>query len=170
MRRKKPGMIAIALGANLPSSAGGPADTLRAALSLLARRGVTVERLSGFYVSAAWPDPSDPVYVNAVAEIHTVLAPSALLQLLHAVEAAFGRERGKPNAPRTLDLDLLDYESLIQPGPPELPHPRMAERLFVLLPLRDIAPDWRHPVTGASVASLIAAALPMDIHPLAGPA
>ena len=163
-------MIAIALGANLPSSAGPPADTLRAALSSLAGRGITIERVSGFYASAAWPDPSDPVYVNAAASLRTALGPSDLLRVLHAVEGSFGRERGRPNAPRPLDLDLLDYESLIQAGPPALPHPRMAERLFVLLPLRDIAPRWRHPATGTDVASLIASAPPMDIRALADPA
>jgi 2-amino-4-hydroxy-6-hydroxymethyldihydropteridine diphosphokinase len=89
------------------------------------------------------------------------LSPLDLLNVLHAVEASFGRRRiagpEQKNAPRTLDLDLIDYNGLVQPGPPELPHPRMAQRAFVLLPLREVAPDWKHPKSGRSIAELIAA-------------
>jgi 2-amino-4-hydroxy-6-hydroxymethyldihydropteridine diphosphokinase len=149
-------MILIALGANLPSPAGEPAETLRAALQALGARGVVVRAVSKFYATRAWPDPSDPPFVNAVAHVETALQPAALLAVLHNVETAFGRRRGERNAPRTLDLDLLDYEGRLEAGPPALPHPRMAERGFVLIPLSDIAPDWRHPFTGRSVQSLIA--------------
>ena len=151
-------MILIALGANLPSRAGDPADTLRAALTSLGARGITVESQSGFYASPAWPNPSDPPFVNAVASVRTELAPADLLRVLHEVEDAFGRERGPRNAPRTLDLDVLDYNGRVEQGPLELPHPRMASRAFVLLPLRDVAPDWRHPVSGRTVSELIAEA------------
>ena len=81
----------------------------------------------------------------------TNLAPAPLLSLLHRLEATFGRVRGAANAPRVLDLDLLAYDDRIDTGWPLLPHPRLAGRAFVLLPLRDIAPAWRHPVSGASV-------------------
>jgi 2-amino-4-hydroxy-6-hydroxymethyldihydropteridine diphosphokinase len=91
------------------------------------------------------------------------LSPAALLTLLHEVEASFGRKRAEPNAPRTLDLDILDYEGRVEQGPPVLPHPRMAGRAFVLLPLRDVAPDWRHPVSGQSISDLISALPPTDI-------
>ena len=101
-------VILIALGANLPSRAGTPAQTLKAAMRELAGRNITIEERSGFYESAAWPDPGDPAFVNAVVAVRTELAPAALLKVLHEVEARFGRERGKPNAPRTLDLDILD--------------------------------------------------------------
>lgn len=149
-------MILIALGANLPSPAGEPAETLRAALKTLEPYGVTVRAASKFYATPAWPDPNDPPFVNAVAHVETTLSPAALLAALHDVETAFGRRRSERNAPRTLDLDLLDYDGRIEQGPPELPHPRMAERGFVLIPLGSIAPDWRHPITGRSVQSLIA--------------
>jgi len=150
-------MILIALGANLPSPAGGPPEeTLKAALRRLAGEGITIVKQSGFYRSAAWPNPSDPPFVNAVAAVETDLDPAALLAMLHRTEAAFGRERSMPNAPRTLDLDLVDYDGLIQNGPPLLPHPRMESRAFVLLPLRDVAPDWRHPVSGRRLSELIA--------------
>jgi 2-amino-4-hydroxy-6-hydroxymethyldihydropteridine diphosphokinase len=159
-------MILIALGASLPSRAGGPADTLRAALTSLGARGITVERQSGFYESPAWPDPSDPPFINAVASVRTELTPADLLRVLHEIEDAFGRQRGRRNAPRTLDLDLIDYDGRVEPGPPELPHPRMASRAFVLLPLRDVAPDWRHPSSGRTVSELIAEAPSAGIKPL----
>jgi 2-amino-4-hydroxy-6-hydroxymethyldihydropteridine diphosphokinase len=160
-------MILIALGASLPSAAGEPKQTLRAALADLAARGVTVQRQSGFYTSEAWPDPSDPPFINAVAHVRTVLPPSDLLRVLHTVEAKFGRQRELRNAPRTLDLDLLDYDGRVESGGLELPHPRMADRLFVLLPLRDVAPEWRHPITGRTVDDLIAAAPPAQVSRLA---
>jgi 2-amino-4-hydroxy-6-hydroxymethyldihydropteridine diphosphokinase len=159
-------MILIALGANLPSRAGGPADTLLAALTSLGARGITVERQSGFYESPAWPDPSDPPFINAVASVGTELTPADLLRVLHEIEDAFGRQRGRRNAPRTLDLDLIDYDGRVERGPPELPHPRMEARAFVLLPLRDIAPGWRHPVSGRTVSELIAEAPSAGVKPL----
>jgi len=162
-------VILIALGANLSSSAGTPADTLVSALRALDTRNITVERQSGFYRSAAWPNPTDPPFVNAVAAIKTGLSPERLLARLHDVEAEFGRSRSERNAPRPLDLDLIDYDGLIQQGPPELPHPRMLERAFVLLPLRDVAPDWRHPVSGLTVGELISRLSKLDIQPLSPP-
>ena len=91
--------------------------------------------------------------------VETSLAPNALLARLHAVEAEFGRVRRQVNAPRTLDLDIVDYAGLVSaPGDsPILPHPRLADRAFVLLPLAEIAPGWRHPATGVSITELIAA-------------
>jgi 2-amino-4-hydroxy-6-hydroxymethyldihydropteridine diphosphokinase len=157
-------VILIALGANVPSPAGQPAETLPAALRELAQRGITVERQSGFYRNPAWPDPRDPPFINAVARVDTDLSPEALLALLHDLEAQFGRTRHVPNAPRTLDLDLLDYDGLVQMGPPLLPHPRIQDRAFVLVPLRDVVPGWRHPVSGRSVTDLIAALPPSQIE------
>jgi 2-amino-4-hydroxy-6-hydroxymethyldihydropteridine diphosphokinase len=150
-------MILIALGANLPSHAGQPAQTLRAALVKLAESGAVPSGISSFYATPAWPDPSDPEFVNAVARVETELAPAQLMELLHRIEAAFGRQRNVRNAPRTLDLDILDYHGRVEQGPPILPHPRIAGRAFALIPLADVAPDWRDPVSGKSVKELIAA-------------
>ena len=83
------------------------------------------------------------------------LSPESLLERLHAIEMSFGRQRQQMNAPRPLDLDLLDYDGLIQDGPPILPHPRMASRAFVLIPLADIAPNWTHPVTRQALPELL---------------
>lgn len=167
-------MILIGLGANLPGADGRPPQaTLDAALAALARRGIAVRRRSGWWRSAPVPAGDQPWYVNAVAELETTLDPAALLAVLHEVEAGLGRVRGARNAARTCDLDLLDYDGRIMggnaaAGAPILPHPRLAERLFVLRPLAEVAPGWRHPVTGRTVEALLAAApagqqcLPLD--------
>lgn len=154
-------MIVIALGANLPSRVGEPRETLTAALAELSTRGVRVAEVSSYYVTKAWPDPSDPPFVNAVARVETNLAPRELMALLHGTEEMFGRKRAAKNAPRTLDLDLIDYDSRVEPGPPQLPHPRLGERAFVLVPLAEIAPGWRHPQTDQTIGTLLAA-LPAD--------
>jgi 2-amino-4-hydroxy-6-hydroxymethyldihydropteridine diphosphokinase len=149
----------IALGANLPGRFLSPADAVEAAIGALQTPGITLLCRSRLYRSAAWPDPSEPEFVNAVISVMTDLDASELLARLHALETEFGRERRKPNAPRPLDLDIVDHAGRVSaPGEtPVLPHPRMADRAFVLLPLAEIAPDWRHPVTGASIADLVRA-------------
>jgi 2-amino-4-hydroxy-6-hydroxymethyldihydropteridine diphosphokinase len=149
-------MILIALGANLPSPAGPPRATLEEVLQELQRRNVSVLATSNFYESRAWPDPSDPSFINAVAQIEAKRTPRQLLALMREIEIMFGRTITRRNAPRTLDLDLLDYDGLVEAGPPILPHPRLQERAFVLVPLSDIAPNWCHPVSGLSVSTLIA--------------
>lgn len=151
-------MIFLALGANLPSSAGPPLATLEAALAGLERAGVKIAARSRWYRTAPVPVSDQPWFVNGVVGLATSLDPLALLNLLQAIERQFGRERGVRNAARTLDLDLLDYDGLVKEGPDlVLPHPRMQERAFVLLPLAEVAPGWRHPKLGTPVADLIAA-------------
>jgi len=154
-------MIVIALGASLASPAGPPARTIEAALRELARNGVKIEAVSALYKTPAWPDPSDPPFDNAVTRVDTAHSPTELMDILHKIESLYGRTRGARNAPRTLDLDLIDYHGRVEEGPPALPHPRMAERAFVLIPLSDVAPEWRHPASGRSVGELIAA-LPQE--------
>jgi 2-amino-4-hydroxy-6-hydroxymethyldihydropteridine diphosphokinase len=156
--------ILIGLGANLPSPIHGPPlATGEAALVELERRGLHIRARSPWYESAPVPISDQPWYVNAVIEVATALVPEALLALLHEVEREFGRVRREVNAARILDLDLLAYGDLVRDGPepPVLPHPRLAERAFVLLPLADLRPDWRHPATGESVRALIGR-LPAD--------
>jgi len=150
--------IFIALGANIPGPAGPPRATLEAALGRLAAAGAGVRRRSRWYRSPAWPDPSQPEFVNAVAEIETRLGAGEMLALLHRIEQELGRVRSAPNAPRAVDLDLLDYRGAVEGGAggPVLPHPRLHQRAFVLLPLAEIAPGWRHPVSRRGIAELIA--------------
>lgn len=154
-------MILIGIGANLPGGHDAtPRQTCEAALAALDGPDIRVTARAPWYESAPVPPSGQPWYVNGVAAVDTALSPEDLLARLNALEEAFGRERGAVNAARTLDLDLLDHDGAIRPpeGPaPVLPHPRMDQRAFVLLPLRDVAPDWRHPVTGLSVDELIAA-------------
>ena len=153
--------IYIALGGNLPHPRYGPPKaTLQAALASLEGRAATVRRVSPWYRTAPVPASEQPWYFNAVAEISTDMSADRLLAELHAVEEEFGRVRGAPNAPRIIDLDLLDYRGEIAAGgsgKATLPHPRMIGRAFVLRPLADLAPNWRHPVSGASIQALVAA-------------
>ena len=157
--------IFIALGANLEHPTyGPPRRALEAALEDLGRRGVAVRRVSPWYRTAPVPASDQPWYVNAVAEVATDLPADALLARLHAVEDAFGRVRTVPNAARLIDLDLLDFNGEIAAGGPgraTLPHPRMEGRAFVIRPLADLAPDWRHPRSGVTISALLAA-LPAD--------
>jgi 2-amino-4-hydroxy-6-hydroxymethyldihydropteridine diphosphokinase len=149
-------MIFVALGANVPSPVGLPEVTLRCALEAMPRHGIAVAVASPFYRSQAWPNPTDPAFVNAVAQVKTKLLPGELLKALLGIEKAFGRVRKRPNEPRTLDLDLIDYGGLVSDAEQlSLPHPRMHERAFVLRPLADVAPGWRHPDTGQSVEALL---------------
>jgi 2-amino-4-hydroxy-6-hydroxymethyldihydropteridine diphosphokinase len=155
-------MILIALGANLPSRAGGPQQTLEAALKRLETSGIRILARSGWYRTAPVPVSDQPWFVNGVARIETTLSAGGLLALLRRTEQEFGRQRTAPNAARTLDLDIIDYDGNVENTPElTLPHPRMQDRAFVLLPLAEIAPGWRHPVIGKTVESLISA-LPLD--------
>lgn len=151
-------MVLIGLGANLPSGAGSPRETLEAAIAGLAEAGMVVTARSCWYRSAPVPRSDQPDYVNGVVRVRSDLAPARLLAALHAIERRYGRERGIPNAARSLDLDLLDHCGRISgtAGSPLLPHPRLHLRGFVLLPLAEVAPDWRHPVSRRRVRDLIA--------------
>ena len=151
--------IVLALGGNLAGDYPSLEALLEAALSSFPRAGMRILRRSGWWRSAAWPDPSQPAYLNGVAIVETALSPSELMAAIHALEAAFGRKRGLANAPRTLDIDLIAYGRRVIDAPGlTIPHPRAAERRFVMGPLADIAPDWRHPTLGKTAAELAAAA------------
>ena len=150
-------MILIALGANLDHPRFGPPKaTLEAALEALQASGVGVQARSRWYRSAPVPPSDQPWFVNAVASLETGLSPAELLAKLHEIEAAFGRTRLGRNEARVLDLDLLAYHGRVSaPGEsPILPHPRLAERAFVVLPLAELAPGWQHPVSGLSASQL----------------
>ena len=151
--------VVLAIGGNLAGDYPSLEALLEAALSAFPRAGVRLVRRSGWWRSAAWPDPTEPPYLNAAAIVETEHSPRELLEALQSLEAAFGRTRGAANAPRTLDLDLIAYgrEVLDEPGL-VVPHPRVHERRFVMGTLAEIAPGWVHPTLGKTSAELAASA------------
>ena len=150
-------MILIGLGANLPSIYGTPPETLAVAMKELEEKGLRIEKTSRIWLTAPVPVSDQPWYHNAVVSISTPLPAPAVLKILQSVENDFGRVRDIRNEPRVLDLDLLTYndqsfetEDLI------LPHPRLHQRAFVLLPIQDIDPNWTHPILVQSLTSMLA--------------
>ena len=148
----------IALGSNLSQ----PQQQARAALDeLAALPGCRLLQASSLYLSAPVGYTDQPDFVNAVCLLETGLEPQALLSALHGIEAKFGRERTFRNAPRTLDLDIIDFNGItLHSERLTLPHPRAHERSFVMLPLAEIAPDYRLP--GQPTAAELAATLGSD--------
>ncbi len=162
-------LILVALGANLPDAAGRPAvETCRWAVAELARLpGLRLDAISRWYRTAPVPASDQPDYINGVARLSGAADPAGLLAQLHALEAQAGRVRASVNGARPLDLDLLAMDGLVRAGPGLiLPHPRLHERTFVLRPLCDVAPAWRHPVSGRSARALLRDADGSGVRPL----
>lgn len=149
----------LGLGGNLPTAFGDPAQTIAAAIARLSHQpGISVTARSRIYRSAAWPQGGQPDYANAVVCVRTVLLPMALLRVTQSIERAFGRVRRQHWGPRQLDIDILDFGGLVtDEAVLTLPHPWMEERAFVLEPLAEIGPGWRHPLSGEGAASTLAA-------------
>ncbi len=174
----------IALGANLSLRENGPKLTLEQSLTALHDAGLMIRAQSRFFATPCFPAGAGPDYVNAAVLVETDLTPPQVLALLHGIEHDFGRARAQRWGMRTLDLDLVCWDDLVLPDrteydrwrtlPPEdqvksapeqliLPHPRLQDRAFVLVPMGDVAPDWCHPVLGQTVAQMVAALPPGDV-------
>lgn len=150
-------MILIGIGSNVQGSWGAPRETVARAWEALGRAPCRLVRASSVLETTPFGNLEQPNFVNAVALIETALDPAALLCHLQSLEREAGRVRAERWGPRTLDLDILDYDGLVREAPPPiLPHPGIAERQFVLAPIAEIAPAWRHPVSGRSAADLLA--------------
>ena len=166
----------VALGSNVSLSQGDPAETVANAVTAIGDELGVIRAESRQFQTPAFPPGSGPDFVNAAVALETALTPGEVLEGLHRIEARFGRERRERWAPRTLDLDLVAYDDAVlpdvqtynkwanlllkeqmeqAPGQMIVPHPRLAERAFVLVPLSDVAPDWRHPVSGLSVSQML---------------
>ena len=160
--------VFIGIGGNLSSERfGPPQQTLRAAVAVLPQYGVEPLRQSRWYRSSPVPASDQPWFVNAVVAVATSLEPAQLLSVLHKIENEFGRLRQQRWEARPLDLDLLDHGGRIEAGTVRLPHPRLHERAFVLLPLKEVAPTWVHPESGLPIDQLCARLDPNHVaHPL----
>ena len=182
--------ILLALGANLPSSFGAPSETITESVNELRSAKLDVRAVSRLFHTPAYPPSSGAEYINAAVLCESALSPSEILATLHRVEEKFGRRRRQRWQARTLDIDLLAVGDQILPDlathkawrqlsleaqqqrVPDrlvLPHPRLQDRAFVLVPLADVAPDWVHPTLRLSVAEMLAilpASMVADICPI----
>lgn len=182
----------LAYGSNLPSQFGESQKLVEIALERLSTKGICILQKSGHFRSSAYPPGSGPDFVNGVVAVESPLTASQLLDVCHDIERELGRTREVRWEARVLDLDLIDFGGHVLPdaathkrwrdldeetqkvNAPDrllLPHPRVQDRAFVLVPLRAVAPNWRHPATGQDIGALIDALAPQDVadvQPLAG--
>ena len=147
-------MIYLNIGSNLPSEDGGRKSNILKALSYLKKLNLKLIKLSSFYETPSYPNNSDPKFLNLCVKLESNLKASELLNEIKKIEKKLGRIRTKKNAPRTCDIDIIDYNSeIIKNDEFEVPHPRLHLRNFVIYPLKEIEPNWFHPIFNKNIDS-----------------
>ena len=153
-------MIILGLGSNLSSSFGNRFENIDHAISLIESSGIKIIKRSSFYETPSYPSKSDPKFINVVIEISTELPPKHIASILISIEEKLERKRNKKNDPRTCDIDIIDYkgqtfEFKFNKFNFVVPHKGLIYRNFVLYPLKEILPNWKHPKTDEIVSNLI---------------
>ena len=153
-------MIYLGIGSNLHSSFGNKFDNINLSISLLKKNNIEILKKSSFYESLAFPNKNDPKFINIVVQVKTLLDPKNLMITLFKIEEILERKRLKKNEPRTCDIDIIDYKRKIvnlefNNQLLQIPHSSMTQRNFVLFPLKEVCPNWSHPLSNISIDSLI---------------
>ena len=153
-------MIFLAIGSNLSSGFGDRFDNINLAISSLYERGIQTIKKSSFYETFSYPNKKDPKFINIVTSVRTHLQPIDLMSVLISIEERLERKRNKKNDPRTCDIDIIDYNNQVLSFQYknlylEIPHRKLISRNFVLFPLREIDPSWKHPNTEEIIDTLI---------------
>ena len=144
-------MVFIGIGSNL----GNRIKNINKAKYLLSLNGINILKSSSYYESLSWPDRSKPKFINIVVQLDTDISAQKILQISQSIENKLGRKKTYKNAPRTCDIDILSYKNRVISGDITIPHKRMSNRNFVLIPLFEIAPNYVHPKTNVSIKKLI---------------
>tara|TARA_B100001123_G_C15089329_1_gene938978 strand:+ start:130 stop:642 length:513 start_codon:yes stop_codon:yes gene_type:complete len=153
-------MIILGIGSNLPSTFGDRFKNIILAISYLETQGIKILKKSSFYETPSYPDSEKPKFINIVALVETHLPPVDLMSVLVFIEEKLERKRNKKNDPRTCDIDIIDYNGQVanfnyKNLDVTLPHGKAANRNFVLIPLNEIIPEWKHPKTNETIDVLI---------------
>jgi 2-amino-4-hydroxy-6-hydroxymethyldihydropteridine diphosphokinase len=153
-------MILLSLGSNLPSKFGDSKKTLLKCYEFFNNNDIKTLKKSSFYESIAIPNKSDPKFINSVISIETKFSPEELIKYILNVEENFDRKRAQINAPRTCDIDIVDFNGKVinifnKNISLEFPHPRLEQRSFVLYPIREIDKNWKSPLSGKNIDQLI---------------
>tara|TARA_B100001063_G_scaffold236982_1_gene257351 strand:- start:1166 stop:1642 length:477 start_codon:yes stop_codon:yes gene_type:complete len=144
-------MIYIGIGSNL----GNRVDNIEKAKYFLNLNGVNLVKISSYYETLSWPDPTNPKFLNIVVESNTSFSPKKFIEIFQSIEKQLGRKKSTKNSPRTCDIDLISYNQKILSGPITIPHKMMHKRNFVLIPLYELDKNWVHPITNFSIRKLI---------------
>ena len=153
-------MIFLGLGSNLSSKFGDRFTNINLAISFLEGYGIRVIKKSNFYETPSYPNKENPKFINAVILVETTLPPVDLMSVLLFIEEKLGRKRDKKNDPRTCDMDIIDYNGQIlnlkfNNSELTLPHNDLSKRNFILFPLQEISPNWKHPKTKEFISDLL---------------